>query len=90
MSNCLAADHIKASIDRIRNARVEAQPSVGIEEARANALLELGCLLREEREALDARPYGFGHGWNVWALTVEIEGIRRSKGSRRSADMPDR
>jgi hypothetical protein len=90
MSKSLAADHIKASIDRIQNARVEAQPSLGIEEARANALLELGRLLREEREALDARPYGFGHGWNVWALTVEIESIRRSKGSKRCADMTDR
>jgi hypothetical protein len=53
-------------------------------------LLELDRLLREERKALDARPYGFGHGWNVWALTVEIESIRRSKGTKRCADMTDR
>jgi len=79
MNNPMTSERVQASIDRIEQARCEAERRAGAEEARSLALRELDLVLKEEQEALAHHPYGYGHGWNVWALTVEMERLRRSK-----------
>lgn len=75
----LATNEIQVSMTAIENERIDMQGDIGKQNARDIAIGRLSLLLNEQREALALRPYGFGHGWNVWALIVAIEHLRRAK-----------
>lgn len=79
----LASEELMMSMESIEHARVEAEPLIGRQNARAVALGELQLLLSQQQEALDTRPYGYGHAWNVWALTVAIAQLQPTKGAFR-------
>jgi hypothetical protein len=79
----LASKELMMSMESIEHARVEAEPVIGRQNAKTVALGELQLLLSRQQEALQARPYGYGHAWNVWALTVAIAQLQESKGTLR-------
>lgn len=79
----LASEEILRSMQSIEDARIEAGPRIGQQNARDIAGGQLRLLLNEQREGLESHPYGHGHAWNVWAITVAIEQTRRSKGTMR-------
>lgn len=74
----LASAEVHVSMVAIEDERIEAEARIGRQNARDAALARLRLLLVEQQEALDVRPYGFGHEWNVWALTVAIEQLQQA------------
>lgn len=79
----LASEELQVSMQSIEDARIEAEPRIGQQNAREIAIGQLRLLLSEQEERLEIRPYGHGHAWNIWAVTVAIEQMRRSKGAMR-------
>ncbi len=79
----LASEELRRSMESIEDARAEAEPRIGQQNARDIAVGQLRLLLSEQQEGMESRPYGHGHAWNIWAVTVAIEQLRRSKGTMR-------
>lgn len=77
--NSIASTEVHASMVAIEDERLETEAQIGKENARDAAVARLSLLLADQQEALDVRPYGSGHEWNIWALTVAIEQLRRTK-----------
>ena len=74
----LASEEFMRSLRSIEDARVLGEGRLGRRNADDIALAQLGLLLSEQQEALRARPFGYGHSWNIWAAVVAIEQVRRS------------
>lgn len=75
----LASREVQASMVAIEDERVQTEARIGKQTARDIAISRLRLLLIEQQEALEVRPHGFGHGWDVWALIVAIDRLRRAR-----------